>query len=52
MTATISEFIDHYHLERNHQGLDNRLVAAITTSPTTTLIPLVRSLVANVSVAC
>ena len=31
----ISEFISHYHLERNHQGLDNRLIipkktAAIT----------------------
>jgi transposase InsO family protein len=25
----ISEFIEHYHLERNHQGLDNRLITAI-----------------------
>ena len=25
----ISEFVDHYHLERNHQGLDNRLITAI-----------------------
>jgi putative transposase len=24
----ISEFVEHYHLERNHQGLDNRLIAA------------------------
>ena len=22
----ITEFIEHYHLERNHQGLDNRLI--------------------------
>jgi hypothetical protein len=22
----VSEFVDHYHLERNHQGLDNRLI--------------------------
>ncbi|MEO7734105.1 MAG: integrase core domain-containing protein, partial [Kofleriaceae bacterium] len=25
----ISEFVAHYHLERNHQGLDNRLITAI-----------------------
>jgi transposase InsO family protein len=24
---TIAEFVEHYHLERNHQGLDNRLIA-------------------------
>jgi Integrase core domain len=23
----IMEFVEHYHLERNHQGLDNRLIA-------------------------
>jgi len=22
----ITEFVEHYHLERNHQGLDNRLI--------------------------
>jgi hypothetical protein len=22
----IMEFVEHYHLERNHQGLDNRLI--------------------------
>jgi hypothetical protein len=32
LRVAISEFIDHYHLECNHQGLDNRLVAAIATS--------------------
>ena len=25
----ISEFVAHYHLERNHQGLDNRLLRAV-----------------------
>jgi putative transposase len=25
----ISEFVAHYHLERNHQGLDNRLITAL-----------------------
>ncbi len=25
----ISEFVEHYHLERNHQGLDNRLITAV-----------------------
>ncbi len=24
----ITEFVEHYHLERNHQGLDNRLITA------------------------
>jgi putative transposase len=23
----IAEFVEHYHCERNHQGLDNRLIA-------------------------
>jgi hypothetical protein len=22
----ITEFVEHYHQERNHQGLDNRLI--------------------------
>jgi putative transposase len=25
----MSEFIEHYHLERNHQGLDNRLITTV-----------------------
>ena len=25
----ISEFVKHYHLERNHQGLNNRLIATV-----------------------
>jgi putative transposase len=23
----VAEFVEHYHSERNHQGLDNRLIA-------------------------
>jgi len=26
LRRTVSEFIEHYHLERNHQGLDNQLL--------------------------
>jgi hypothetical protein len=26
-TSGIAEFVEHYHCERNHQGLDNRLIA-------------------------
>jgi transposase InsO family protein len=29
LRLAISEFVEHYHLERNHQGLDNRLITAI-----------------------
>jgi transposase InsO family protein len=28
----VREFVDHYHLERNHQGLDSRLLTALTES--------------------
>ena len=28
----IREFLAHYHLERNHQGLDNQLITAIEIS--------------------
>jgi putative transposase len=31
---TIREFVTHYHLERNHQGLDNRLIVPMKTIPT------------------
>jgi hypothetical protein len=30
LRVAISEFVEHYHLERNHQGLDNRLITAAT----------------------
>jgi transposase InsO family protein len=26
LRKTVSEFVDHYHRERNHQGLDNQLI--------------------------
>ena len=26
---SIHQFLDHYHLERNHQGLDNRLIISM-----------------------
>jgi hypothetical protein len=26
LRVAVSEFVEHYHLERNHQGLDNRLI--------------------------
>jgi putative transposase len=32
----ISEFIFHYHFERNHQGLDNRLIIPKSTTDATT----------------
>jgi len=32
----IKEFVVHYHLERNHQGLGNRLIVPVTTSVETT----------------
>jgi transposase InsO family protein len=28
----ITEFVEHYHLERNHQGLDNRLITGTPTA--------------------
>jgi putative transposase len=36
----ISEFLSHYHFERNHQGLDNRLI--IPKDPTNATIGRVR----------
>lgn len=29
LRLAISEFVEHYHLERNHQGLDNRLITSL-----------------------
>ena len=26
LRVSVTEYIEHYHLERNHQGLDNKLV--------------------------
>src|SRR6266446_4847374 len=33
---TIREFVNHYHRERNHQGLDNRLLEPVEIIGTTT----------------
>jgi putative transposase len=27
LRRTIAEFVEHYHRERNHQGIDNELIA-------------------------
>jgi len=27
----VNEYVEHYHTERNHQGLENRLIASPTT---------------------
>jgi hypothetical protein len=26
LRRSLHEYVDHYHMERNHQGLDNRLI--------------------------
>jgi putative transposase len=31
LRRAVSEYMDHYHRERNHQGLDNRLIVPTTT---------------------
>ena len=33
---TIRQFDAHYHLERNHQGLENRLIVPMETKAETT----------------
>ena len=33
---TIREFVTHYHFERNHQGLDNRLIISSNATPAKT----------------
>jgi len=30
---SVDEFVEHYHCERNHQGLDNRLIAGASPTP-------------------
>jgi transposase InsO family protein len=34
LRRTIAEYVEHYHRERNHQGLDNALIDAHTHEPT------------------
>jgi putative transposase len=29
LRKAVSEFVTHYHIERNHQGLDNKLITPI-----------------------
>ena len=35
LRSAIREFVAHYHFERNHQGLDNRLIISSNAAPTT-----------------
>jgi putative transposase len=35
---TIREFITHYHIERNHQGLENRLIVPLEMIATGTAV--------------
>ena len=35
LRKVIREFVAHYHLERNHQGLGNRLITAKLSQPDT-----------------
>jgi putative transposase len=41
LRRAVSEFVEHYHLERNHQGLDNRLLAP-SMRPTNDNLPIER----------
>jgi putative transposase len=41
LRRAISEFVEHYHLERNHQGLDHRLLTS-PTPPSNDSAPMVR----------
>ena len=36
LRGAIHEFVIHYHLERNHQGLENRLIVPMETKAETT----------------
>jgi hypothetical protein len=49
LRRALSAFIDHYHLERNHQGKDNLLLSPI---PVLKAVREVQSVVASGSVAC
>jgi transposase InsO family protein len=31
----VGEFVEHYHLERNHQGLDSALITPLSAPPST-----------------
>jgi hypothetical protein len=51
LRAAISELVEHDHLERNHQGVDNRLLTAIAAPANENAGPLHRSRGANASAA-
>ena len=31
LRRAVAEYVEHYHRERNHQGLDNRLISGLPT---------------------
>ena len=35
LRTAVRAYVAHYHLERNHQGLDNRLICEVPDSPCT-----------------
>ena len=35
LCMAVRAYVAHYHLERNHQGLDNRLISEAPDSPST-----------------
>ena len=35
LRTAVRAYVAHYHLERNHQGLDNRLISEVPDSPCT-----------------
>ena len=39
LRRTIGEYVEHYHRERNHQGIENMLIAA---APATVLLGRIR----------
>jgi hypothetical protein len=41
LRRAVTEFVEHYHLERNHQGLHNRLLTA-PSSPSNDTAPIAR----------
>jgi hypothetical protein len=41
----VAEFVAHYHRERNHQGLGNRLIERVTTHKTRTIVGVSGSVV-------
>ena len=42
LRRAISEFVEHYHLERTHQGLDNRLITTPTNDNHSVTLPIAR----------